>query len=86
MFRYDGKPAHQRFMVNGEFTKEFQQYFDDVGQYGCDNYCDNEVAEAMLSGMHPAEAADWINGLRAEDPGDFCDFEDRQNRDFSMNG
>jgi hypothetical protein len=78
--------AYLRFynMETGEYTKEFQEFYDDVGQYDCPNYDCNQVANAILDGMTAYEAAKLFNQL-AEENKIPIDFEDQLNHDMSMN-
>ncbi len=72
-------------LETGEFTPEFNAFYEAVGQHDCPDYDCNQVARAMLAGMTPAQTAQMINENAREDQPVF-DEEDRLNHDTSMNG
>lgn len=68
----------------GEYTKEFQDFYDAVGNAGCENYDCNQVAKAIKTGLTVEQAVEEFN-LEYEQNRVDEDWEDKFNHDMSMN-
>jgi hypothetical protein len=71
-------------VVTGEYSKEFNDFYEDVLQYGAMNFDCNQVARAILDGLTPYQAAKQFDRDYSENV-QKADWEDIFNHDMSMN-
>ncbi len=66
----------------GEYTAEFEAFYQAVADLGCQNFDCNQVARAIKAGWTPEQASETFNAYYDEDRGEQIDWLDR---DMSMN-
>lgn len=77
------KPYQQFQDEEGNYTKEFEDFYEAVEKAGCANFDCNQVARAILERISVEEAVKQFN--KDNDEIEVEDFEDYLNHDTSMN-